>query len=84
MQSRHIPGPDAQLPDFIVQRMVDLNMRPTLSQLAFASGVNLMTLQRNLRGEREMKLSTANKLKTALDLDSIDELINHMPFLATD
>lgn len=78
---RSIPGPDANLPHFIYDRMVALNMRPTLTQLAREIGTSHNVLQTYLKGEREMKLSTAKKLVAVLEIDSIDTLIKEMPFL---
>lgn len=83
MFERKAPGPDANLPPFIYDRMKAMNLQPTASQLALLTGVNLVTLQRNLKGEREMKLSTAYALKEGLKLDNIDELIANVPGLIT-
>lgn len=77
---KSIPGRDANLPPFIVERMEMLGMRPTLTQLAMLSGVGLTTLRRNMNGENEMKFSTASRLACALDI-AIDDLATNVPFL---
>lgn len=75
---RSIPGPDANLPHFIYERMIHLNLNPTLTQLAELTGLQIRTLQRNLKGERAFKLSTAKQLADALDI-TIDDLVKAMP-----
>lgn len=75
---RSIPGPDANLPGFIYDRMIYLNLSPTLTQLAEITGLQIRTLQRNLKGERAIKLSTAKQLADALDI-TVDDLIKAMP-----
>jgi len=78
---RSIPGPDANLPHFIYERMIELNMQPTLGRLSSECGISSNALQRYLRGEREMKLSTARRLASVLAIDSIDTLLEEMPHL---
>lgn len=79
---KSIPGRDANLPPFIIERMEELGYRPTASQLALLCGTGHVSMQRYLRGEREMPLSTAAKMRTALKLESIDKLIDALPYLA--
>ena len=71
----------ASLPDFIYQKMVDLDMRPSYRKLAEKSGVNFMTLQQNLTGTAEMKLSNAKRVADAINC-TVDELLEHVPELA--
>lgn len=78
---RPIPGPDANLPPYIYDRMIALDMRPTLSGLADMCGISHQALQKYLRGKREMRLSTAKRLAEALKVESIDTLLVEMPYL---
>lgn len=68
------PGPDANLPGFIVDRMVCLKMRPTLTHLAIGSGTPLNTLRQNLNGSKAMRLGTAVRLAAFLKCD-LTELV---------
>lgn len=78
---RHTPGPDPNLPAFVYKRMTELGMKPTLTNLSRKMGISHVALQTYLKGEREMKLSTAMKLVSALRLQSLDSLILELPFL---
>ncbi len=80
---KSIPGRDANLPPYIVQRMKALEVKPTLSQLALMTGIKIMTLQTNLAGATAMKLPNAYKLAKSLDI-SLSELVENVPFLAED
>lgn len=70
-----IPGPDANLPQYIYKRMVDLQMRPTLSSLAAGIGSAVSTLRENLNGSKSMRLETAVKIADFLECD-LTELVN--------
>lgn len=70
------PGPDAKLPGFIVDRMIALKIRPTLTQLAIGSGVPIATLRANLNGESAMKLITAIKLAAFLQC-GLEQLVSN-------
>lgn len=61
------------LPEFIAVRLNKLNVRPSWRGLSELSGVPVMTLQNGLKGETDIKLSTARKLSKCLNM-STDEL----------
>lgn len=73
---KSIPGRDANLPSFIVDRMVALNMRPTLTQLALGIGSPKTTLRENLNKSKAMKLETAVRIAEFLQCDLTD-LVKH-------
>lgn len=59
---KSIPGRDADLPAFIVERMEALQLQPTLTQLALGIGASKSGLRENLKGLTATKLETAIKL----------------------
>lgn len=69
-----IPGRDANMPSYIVERMVALKLRPTLTQLALGTGTPLNTLRQNLNGTKAMKLVTAIGIAKFLKC-SVDDLV---------
>lgn len=71
-----IPGPDANLPGYIHERMVKLKFNPTLTELSKRTGVPVSTLRENLNGLKRMKLSTAVKIATCLSCD-LTELVKN-------
>jgi hypothetical protein len=73
---KSIPGRDANLPPFIVERMEQLGVRPTLTHLALGVGVPKATLGRNLSGSQAMRLETAIKLADFLRCN-LNELVQN-------
>ncbi|MBX9687366.1 MAG: helix-turn-helix transcriptional regulator [Candidatus Obscuribacterales bacterium] len=73
---KSIPGRDPNLPTFIIDRMEDLNLKPTLTQLALGTGTPINTLRQNLNGARAMRLETAVKIAEFLDCD-LSELVRN-------
>ncbi len=76
---RKTPGPKGSMPASIKEAMLAVGLKPTLTQLALSSGVPLMTLKTNLLGESEMRLKTALRLASVLNL-SVEELAKRLPF----
>lgn len=75
---KSIPGRDATMPEFIVNRMAEMNLRPTLTCLALGTGTPLNTLRQNLNGNSAMKLETAVKIAEFLDCDLTELVRNAM------
>ena len=73
---KSIPGRDANLPPFIVERMLELDMRPTLTQLAIGAGISKTSLGENLAGKSGMKLDTALRMADFLQCD-LTELVKN-------
>lgn len=74
---RKTPGPKGGMPASIKEAMLAANLTPTLTQLALATGIPLMTLKTNLSGEKEMRLSTALKLAAVLNI-SVEDLAQRL------
>lgn len=60
--------PGASLPDWIRARMIELGIKPSLSKLALGAGIPISTLQQNFAGRSSMKLSTAKRIATFLEI----------------
>lgn len=69
--------PGAGLPPWVRARMELLGVRPSLGCLAEALDIPPMTLSTNLRGVKEMRISTAKKLADYLKI-STDEVITNL------
>ena len=73
---RKIPGKPADLPSFIHDRMVEMELRPTLTQLALGIGAPISSLRENLNGTKSMKLDTAIRIADFLKCD-LTELVKN-------
>jgi transcriptional regulator with XRE-family HTH domain len=78
--AKTIPGKEANLPPYIKDRMVKLDMVPTLTHLAGLIGTSKQTLGQNLSGLNKMSYPTAARLADALEV-SLDDLRKNLPFL---
>lgn len=68
-------SPGANLPEYIYERMVELEYRPSLRKLGELTGIPAMTLRDNLSGKKEISFRNAVRLSESLNI-SLDELKN--------
>ena len=71
-----ISGQDPNLPSYIVEKMLNKKLRPTLTQLSQGTGTPISTLRENLNGSRAMKLDTATRIAEYLNCD-LTELVKN-------